>query len=115
MGTGSQTAYDDEKPSMVAYFFFYQWGTLPALELYTTLERELKEKEAIIETSVDGMDFAAAVYFQCASISISPHRKNAQIHLPVSPAPLFLSPPLSPSPAEMSVDGMDFAPAGYFA
>ncbi len=39
-------------------------GTLPALELYMTLEREVEEGHYILERSADGMDFTAGAYFR---------------------------------------------------
>lgn len=53
-------------PSLASYFFFYAHGTLPALELYVTLKRELVPDEAILERSVDGWDLAAAAFFSDA-------------------------------------------------
>ena len=49
--------------SLASYFFFYSHGTLPALELYTTLRRDLVPNEAVLERSVDGWDLAAAAFF----------------------------------------------------
>jgi len=58
-----QTVLHADDPSLVSYFFFYRWGTLPVLELYTSTVREVREGEAIMERGVDGWPFAAAAFF----------------------------------------------------
>ena len=58
-----QTVLHTADPDLCSYFFFYRWGSLPVLELYTTTRREVVEGEAVMERSVDGWAFAAAAFF----------------------------------------------------
>ena len=58
-----QTVLHTADASSASYFFFYRWGTLPVIELYTTCVREVIENEAVTERSVDGWPLCAAAFF----------------------------------------------------
>lgn len=59
----TQSVHHVGDESLASYFVFYAHGTLPPLELYATLKRDLIPNEAILERAVDGWDIAAGVFF----------------------------------------------------
>lgn len=58
-----QAVLHADDAALASYFFFYRWGTLPVLELYTSTRREVVPGEAILERAVDGWAFAAGAFF----------------------------------------------------
>ena len=59
----TQSVHHVGDASLASYFVFYGHGTLPPLELYATMKRDLVANECILERAVDGWDIAAGVFF----------------------------------------------------
>ncbi len=59
-----QAVLHADSPELASYFVFYRWGTLPPLELYATLSREVEPGESVLERSVDGWDLAVGAFFE---------------------------------------------------
>lgn len=82
-----QAVLHADDPTLASYFVFYQWGLLPPLELYATLERDLEPGESVLERSVDGWDLAVGAFFE--SDENDSEKTNVTLRLGYAlPAPL---------------------------